>query len=180
MGVICIKKFPTTYSVRPTVSALKIWSQHSSTLIAFLMWLSTFPYFSPDPRNAFYDIFVFTCPGYTWRMWIPSAITSHLNALPNPLKPNFEAQYKVLTGMLKKPATLFTFTIYPNFLYFIPTRAALVAATCESMFVFIIVSQTDNSILLNSPLIEMPPLLKRMSTCSVLKSSLSLRYTSLG
>jgi len=111
---------------------------------------------------------------------MPSAITSLLNALPKPLKPNFEAQYKVLTGVPKIPETLCTLIIYPNFLCFIPESAALVAAMCESMFVFIIVSQVDNSILLNSSLIEMPPLLKRMSTSSVLNNSLSLEYTSLG
>lgn len=91
-----------------------------------------------------------------------------------------DALYKVLTGRPIIPDPEDILTIMPDFYLIITGKAALVAAICESKFVFIIVSQTSKSKSLNSSLIEVPPLLIRMSTLCSLKVSVSIFSTSFG
>lgn len=90
---------------------------------------------------------------------------------------NFEAQYMVLTGTPMIPETDMMLTMWPVFLLIIWGSSALTKAICDKQFVFIMYSQVENSVLTNSSLIEIPPLLTRMSMGSLI-SDACLRHSS--
>ncbi len=155
---------PTITSSYPKYDAFRICSTALLTSIPVSMFKSVFPNDYPPPSTAFLLIFVLTNSGYMFVTPILNCFTSALSDLKKPDVPNLAALYIVRQAVPINPATDIMLTNFPRFYLIIFGRNPFVIAICDMQLVFIIISQVENSALMNSSRIVTPALLITIST----------------